>query len=209
MRVPFSMPLAPMPAPQPAGPARAGPVVPRAAVADQGRAEDRVDLSAKAKDALGEPLSEAEQDQIAELKKRDQEVRRHEEAHQRVGGQYASAPSYEYQKGPDGRNYAVGGQVQIDTSPVPGDPDATIAKMEVVKRAALAPAEPSGQDRAVAAQADAAAQQARQEKREMERETAQGGDPALTIKAGAPRTADSGYARPAAPSAGGLLSIIA
>jgi len=121
---------------------------------------------------MGEALSKEEQKQVDELKKRDTEVRNHEEAHQRVGGQYASAPSYEYQQGPDGKNYAVGGQVQIDTAPVDGDPDATIAKMEIVKRAALAPAEPSGQDRAVAAKADAVAQQAQQDKMEMEREAA-------------------------------------
>ena len=56
--------------------------------------------------------------------------------------------------------YAVGGEVSIDSSPVEGDPAATITKMEQVKRAALAPAEPSGQDRSVAssaAQAEAAA----------------------------------------------------
>lgn len=133
---------------------------------------ERVDLSATARDAMGEPLSKAERKQVDALKKRDREVRNHEEAHQRVGGQYASAPSYEYQQGPDGKNYAVGGQVQIDTAPVEGDPDATIAKMEIVKRAALAPAKPSGQDRAVAAKADAVAQQAQQEKMEMEREAA-------------------------------------
>lgn len=115
-------------------------------------------------------LTEAEQKQVDELKKRDQEVRNHEQAHQRVGGQYASAPSYEYQKGPDGRSYAVGGQVQIDSSAIPGDPDATIEKMRIVKAAALAPAEPSAQDRKVAAAADSTAQQAQAEKMQMERE---------------------------------------
>lgn len=168
--------LAPVPAPEPAGGLRAVNGV-RGPSGDAGRTApatgDTVDLSVTARNALGEPLSKAEQEQIDELKARDQEVRRHEEAHQRAGGQYASAPSYEYQKGPDGQSYAVGGEVQIDTAPVEGDPDATIAKMEVVKRAALAPAEPSGQDRAVAAQADATAQAARQEKREMEREAAE------------------------------------
>jgi len=114
-------------------------------------------------------LSDGEQKQVDALKKRDQEVRAHEQAHQRVGGQYASAPSYEYQQGPDGKQYAVGGEVQIDANPVPGDPDATIEKMRIVKAAALAPAEPSGQDRKVAAQADATAQQAQAEKADMQR----------------------------------------
>ncbi|WP_440958277.1 putative metalloprotease CJM1_0395 family protein [Oceanicaulis sp. LC35] len=126
-----------------------------------------------AKSAAGEDLSEGEQKQVAELKKRDREVRQHEQAHQAAGGQYASAPSYEYQKGPDGQQYAVGGEVQIDSSPIAGDPEATIEKMRVVKAAALAPAEPSGQDRKVAAAADAAAQQARAELAAQDREERQ------------------------------------
>ena len=98
-------------------------------------------------------LTEAEEEQVRELKARDTEVRRHEEAHARVGGQYAGQPTYSFQTGPDGKRYAVGGEVSIDIAPIPDDPQATIAKMDVVIAAALAPAEPSGQDRKVAAQA--------------------------------------------------------
>jgi len=100
---------------------------------------------------------------LAELKARDREVRAHEQAHQSVGGQYASAPSYTYQRGPDGVQYAIGGEVQIDISPVAGNPQATIDKMRTVRAAALAPAEPSGQDRAVAAEAMQLMLQAQQE----------------------------------------------
>ncbi|PLT24279.1 putative metalloprotease CJM1_0395 family protein [Pseudoalteromonas sp. MelDa3] len=96
---------------------------------------------------------EQEQQQITELKARDTEVRIHEQAHASVGGQHAGSPSYEYQRGPDGTNYAVGGEVQIDVSEVPGDPQATIDKMQTVRAAALAPAEPSGADRSIAADA--------------------------------------------------------
>ena len=53
------------------------------------------------------------------------------------------------------------GEVSIDKSPVRGDPQATIEKMQQVRRAALAPAQPSGQDRQVAAEARRAIQQAR------------------------------------------------
>lgn len=60
--------------------------------------------------------------------------------------------------------------MKIDTSPVPNNPEATIRKLEQVKRAALAPSNPSGQDRQVAAEADAKIQQARQEKREKDAE---------------------------------------
>ena len=96
---------------------------------------------------------EQEQQQITELKARDTEVRIHEQAHASVGGQHAGSPSYEYQRGPDGTNYAVGGEVQIDVSEIPGDPQATIDKMQTVRAAALAPAEPSGADRSIAADA--------------------------------------------------------
>ncbi|VXB19846.1 SprA-related family protein [Pseudomonas sp. 8AS] len=127
--------------------------------------------------AAERPAAEAEQlrqeqQQIASLASRDREVRSHEQAHAAVGGAYAGAPSYTYKRGPDGQIYAVGGEVGIDVSPIPGDPQATLRKMEVVQRAALAPAEPSAQDRRVAAQAQAQASQARAELAEMRREEA-------------------------------------
>lgn len=100
-------------------------------------------------------LTDAEAAEVTALSARDEEVRAHEEAHARVGGQYAGSPSYSYTTGPDGRPYAVAGEVPIDVSPVPEDPAATVAKMEVVKAAALAPAEPSAADRQIAALADA------------------------------------------------------
>jgi len=114
--------------------------------------------SADAK-APGE-LSEEEQAQVEKLKSRDREVRAHEQAHAIVGGQYTGAPSYTYQTGPDNQRYAVGGEVSIDTSPVRGDPEATVDKMEIVIAAALAPAEPSPQDRKVAALAQSQRAQA-------------------------------------------------
>lgn len=93
-----------------------------------------------------------EQLEIAELASRDREVRAHEQAHAAVGGAYAGAPTYTYSRGPDGKRYAIGGEVSIDSSPIPNDPEATLRKMELVQRAALAPAEPSAQDLRVAAQ---------------------------------------------------------
>lgn len=103
------------------------------------------------------------QEQVRELKNRDAEVRTHEQAHAAVGGQYAGSPNYEYEKGPNGKSYAVGGEVPIDISAVPGDPQATIQKMTIVRRAALAPAEPSAADRSIAAEASTKAAQARAE----------------------------------------------
>lgn len=101
--------------------------------------------------------------QIRDLAARDREVRAHEQAHAAIGGQFASAPSYTFERGPDGRLYAVAGEVQIDTSPVPNDPQATLEKAETVQRAALGVAEPSPADRAVAAEAQALAADARAE----------------------------------------------
>jgi len=98
-------------------------------------------------------LNEEEKKQGAQLKKIDREVRAHEQAHKNSGGQYAGSASYGYQVGPDGKRYAVSGEVSIDIAPIEGDPAATVAKMTVIAAAALAPAKPSSQDRRVAAQA--------------------------------------------------------
>ena len=114
-------------------------------------------------------LTDSERREVERLKARDREVREHEQAHVAAGGPYVSAPSYRFVRGPDGQFYAVGGEVRIDSSPVPGNPQATIRKMEVVKRAALAPREPSAQDRRVASQAEAQSIRARRQITEMER----------------------------------------
>jgi SprA-related family len=82
-------------------------------------------------------------------------LRAHEQAHAAAAGALGGAPSFKFERGPDGRSYAVSGEVQIDVSAVSDDPEATIRKMQQVKRAALAPADPSGPDRAIAARADA------------------------------------------------------
>jgi len=103
----------------------------------------------------GVDLSEEARRLLSEMKARDREVRSHEQAHKTAGGPYVGAISYEFEKGPDGRHYAVSGEVPIDATPVAGDPEATIAKMEVVIAAALAPPKPSPQDRAVASRARA------------------------------------------------------
>lgn len=94
-----------------------------------------------------------EHEQIRELASRDREVRAHEQAHASVGGQYAGSPQYQLERGPDGVSYAVSGEVSISTSKVANSPEASIAKAQQVRRAALAPADPSPQDRRVAASA--------------------------------------------------------
>ena len=138
---------------------------------DESPATD-AETAARPRGADGDPLSEAELEQVRSLKRRDQEVRAHEQAHKAVGGPHAGSISYEYDRGPDGKRYAVGGEVPIDVSEVPDDPKATIAKMQVVRRAALAPAQPSAQDRRVAAEASAKEQKARIELRAAQAEAA-------------------------------------
>ena len=110
------------------------------------------------KKSNGEYLTNEEQKKLDQLKARDKEVRIHEQQHQRVGGQYASAPSYSTEKGPDGKDYAVGGEVQISTSEE-SEPEQTITKMQQVR----APAEPSSQDYSVARKAQQKEMEARAE----------------------------------------------
>ena len=99
---------------------------------------------------------------VSQLAQRDQQVRTHEAAHVAAGGMYVRGGArFSYTTGPDGRAYATGGEVSIDRSAVPGDPAATIQKLRQVQRAALAPADPSPQDRSVAAAAAVGMTQAR------------------------------------------------
>ncbi|MFZ5774574.1 MAG: putative metalloprotease CJM1_0395 family protein [Thermodesulfobacteriota bacterium] len=116
----------------------------------------------------GEPLSQAELLRVSELRQIDTEVKAHEMAHVAAAGAYVrSGASFQYATGPDGRQYAVGGEVGIDTSEE-RTPQATISKMQTVRAAALAPANPSPQDRNVAARASMVMTQAGQEMRMME-----------------------------------------
>ena len=109
---------------------------------------DRVVLSAGAR------LTPEQENVVAQLAEIDRRVRAHEQAHLAAAGGYArGAPTYSYVTGPDGKLYAVGGEVSIDSSHVPGNPEATIEKARVVEAAASAPADPSSQDRQVAAAA--------------------------------------------------------
>lgn len=137
---------------------------------NQDTERDRVssNSSVQERKGSGQDKSAAQQEQevkeqrvISELATRDREVRAHEQAHASIGGQYAGSPTYSFERGPNGVNYAVGGEVAIDTSPVPNDPEATLRKAQVIRAAASAPAEPSPQDRRVAAQAASLENEAR------------------------------------------------
>ena len=148
----------------------------RLSLSDEGRRRsetEATDLSGRTRptDASGEPLSQEDARKLAELQRRDREVRAHEAAHQAAAGHLArGGPSFTYETGPDGQRYAVAGEVKIDASPVPGDPAATARKMQRVRAAALAPADPSSTDRSVAAKAAQEAVAARAEAAQAARE---------------------------------------
>jgi hypothetical protein len=114
-------------------------------------------------------LTEDQREMVVELVQRDREVHAHEAAHQAAGGGLVGAASYTYQEGPDGRSYAIGGECPIQI-PATDDPSEMIAIAERVRAAALAPANPSGQDLAVA---DAAVQMEAQARQALAQQTAE------------------------------------
>jgi hypothetical protein len=115
-------------------------------------------------------------------------------------------PNFDFQTGPNGRRYAVGGHVNIDTSPVAGDPEATIQKADQIARAARAPAEPSSTDRSVAAKADQLKAQAQRELQDQRLEAADTASDESTNRS--EQTADEATnARGAFPAETGVYSL--
>jgi hypothetical protein len=122
------------------------------------------DLPTDKKGVGDKELTDAEKQKVEELKKIDREVRAHEAAHKAAGGSLVTGgASYTYTTGPDGMKYVTGGEVQIDISYDLDNPQSTIDKMRQVRRAAMAPADPSAQDRSVAAKASQIEARARAE----------------------------------------------
>lgn len=123
----------------------------------------------KAAKAAEPEFTPAELRRIAELKRTDAEVRAHEQAHITVGrGLITSGPTYEYTYGPDGKQYAVAGEVGIDTSPE-REPQENIDKGQHIQDTALAPVDPSSQDYRVAATGRQLEEQGRRDLRELQR----------------------------------------
>lgn len=153
-----------------------------AAAAESGRASAEPEEGSIRRLESPATLSPAELKQIDQLKARDREVRAHELAHQAAAGGLASGgASFTYQRGPDGVNYAVGGEVPI-TLREGRTPEETIANAQTIRAAALAPADPSAQDRAVAAQAARLEAQARSE---LAQPATSEGEPARSTTGGA------------------------
>ena len=82
------------------------------------------------------------------------------QAQLQAAGGYSSGVTYQYARGPDGTTYVVGGSVSFDTQSIPGNPNATIAKMETVRRAALSSPQLSAAALQALASADVAIAQA-------------------------------------------------
>lgn len=141
------------------GPAEAGvsvslsPAGLAAAAADRQGAAAKPPATTEGATATPGALSPEELRQVDRLKARDRAVRAHEQAHQAAAGGLASGgASYTLQRGPDGVDYAIGGEVPISLREG-RTPEETIANARTIRAAALAPADPSPQDRAVAAAA--------------------------------------------------------
>ncbi len=89
---------------------------------------------------------------LDKFKKVDMDVRSHEQTHATIG--ITTTPiSYNYQKGPDGKMYAVGGSVRLDTS-IPKDPKMAMEKLDRIKDAVTGVDKPSGADMAISTAAN-------------------------------------------------------
>lgn len=162
------------PAEQPDDKAAANQDEPQGAAAQTSAFQEQHSENRETRKQAEQAQEEKDLEAIRELARRDREVRAHEQAHQAVGGRYAGAMSLTFEQGPDGKRYAVAGEVSINASRVPDDPRATLEKASQIRRAALAPAEPSPQDRAVAAQASQMILEAQTELRQQELEQSAG-----------------------------------
>lgn len=110
--------------------------------------KDYIELSTLGKNYDEEDLARV----LSKFRNKDLEVRTHEQAHATIA--HTTSPiAYNYQEGPDGKMYAVGGSVRFDTS-IPEDPKSAIFKMEMLQKAASAPVETSAADNTIAAQSN-------------------------------------------------------
>ena len=109
--------------------------------------EDIVDISTDSK------YDENDYKRVLEkFKNSDSRIRTHEQAHA-ASGITTTPISYKYQTGPDGKAYAVGGEVRLDTS-IPNDPKEASFKLSQIQRAASAPSDISGADAQITIQAN-------------------------------------------------------
>jgi len=111
---------------------------------------DRAIGQCRVQASSGGALADCEQGIRQRLESRDRDVRTHELAHFHAGQPYSRAPEYFFVTGPGGRQFAVGGVTPMDSALDPGNPNAALAKLRILRRAALAPADLSPRDRELA-----------------------------------------------------------
>jgi len=138
------------------GPAYAVEISPEGMALSQNK-DAQIDNTAKNQPSVAEKNNKTLKEwhiqrEVARLQQVEQSIRSHEQAHKSAGGGFAGGASFIYARGPDGRMYVSGGEVSIQ-APEGKTPEETIQNMEIVRRAALAPPDPSGQDLSVAAAA--------------------------------------------------------
>lgn len=85
---------------------------------------------------------------LEKFKRLDSQTKAHEQQHASLADT-KGAISYNYQMGPDGKLYATGGHVRLDTS-LPQDKDAALAKLDRLSKSAGAPSELSSADASIA-----------------------------------------------------------
>jgi len=125
------------------------------------------------KSSSSDDLSPDEERLVRDLQARDSEVKAHEAAHQAAGGGMTGAASYTYQQGPDGKMYAIGGEVSISMKSG-STPEETIANARQIAVAAMAAGNPSPQDFAVASSARVMEMKAQQQLAREQREELMG-----------------------------------
>jgi len=81
-------------------------------------------------------LSSEELQQLRELERRDQEVRTQDMAFLAAAGGAAGSYSLQYETGPDGRRYATGADIKLDTSSG-ATPEQTLAKARALRAASM------------------------------------------------------------------------
>lgn len=110
--------------------------------------------------SLSSPPGE-DQDSLRRLRETDRKVRAHEQAHLAAAGDSAQGGmKLQTKVGPDGKAYAVSGEVSIKVSGG-RTPEEALRNAQTAHRAALAPADPSPQDLKVAQKAAQAEHEAR------------------------------------------------
>ncbi len=83
--------------------------------------------------------------EIEQLEQREDMIIAHENMHMQVGGSLASAPSYIYETGPDGKKYVSGGTVNMKL-PSSGSLEKKMNDLKTISKAASAVSNPSGAD---------------------------------------------------------------